>query len=298
MVLRVDYLAKETGNNLIQNPTLTVATVLTVAVSMALLGASLLIQRGVEGFNTRFKDDVEFIVWMSPEAEQENIDRAADFLSDSPTVRSWTYVNKEATFIEFQEFYADQPEVLDLVEAEQLPTSFRVVPEIADLAAIRELGDEIQALPGINGVDYAEEYIQQLNDLTRGASLVMIVAAVLSAIASGLLMYNTIRTGLFARRREIEVMRLVGATKWFIRIPFMMEGLLQGLIGALFASLAVFGLNKVISAGVRGQESLQVFQSFALSSAEVLPIAIILLVVGSALGAIGAGVAVTRYLDA
>jgi len=298
VVLRVDYLAKETGNNLVRNPTLTVATVLTVAVSLALLGASLLIQRGVEGFNTRFKDDVEFIVWMNADAEPENIERTAQFLQESLTVKDFTYVNKEATFIEFQEYYADQPEVLDLVEADQLPTSFRVVPEIADLALIRALGDEIEALPGINGVDYAEEYIKQLNDITGSASQVMITAAVLSAVASSLLMYNTIRTGLFARRREIEVMRLVGATKWFIRIPFMMEGLLQGLIGAVFSALAIFGLNKVISRSVLGENNLRLFESFALDTGEVASVAVILLLVGAALGALGAGIAVTRYLDA
>jgi cell division transport system permease protein len=298
MVLRVDYLAKETGNNLVRNPTLTIATVLTVAVSLALLGASLLIQRGVEGFNTRFKDDVEFIVWMSHDAEQENIERTSQFLSDSLTVKDYTYVNQEATFVEFQEYYADQPEVLDLVEPGDLPTSFRVVPEIADLALIKSLGQEIEALPGIDSVDYAEEYIKQLNDVTGSASRVMIVAALLSAVASSLLMYNTIRTGLFARRREIEVMRLVGATKWFIRIPFMLEGLLQGLIGAVFSSIAIFGLNRVISRSVGGEDNLRLFESFALETGEVAYVSVILLLVGAALGALGAGIAVTRYLDA
>jgi cell division transport system permease protein len=298
MVLRVDYLAKETGNNLVRNPTLTVATVLTVAVSLALLGASLLIQRGVEGFNTRFKDDVEFIVWMNNDAETEQIERTSQFLGDSLTVKDYTYVNKEATFVEFQEYYADQPEVLDLVEPGDLPTSFRVVPEIADLALIKSLGQEIEALPGIDSVDYAEEYIKQLNDVTGSASRVMIVAALLSAVASSLLMYNTIRTGLFARRREIEVMRLVGATKWFIRIPFMLEGLLQGLIGAVFSSVAIFGLNRVISRSVGGENNLRLFESFALETSEVAYVSVILLLVGAALGALGAGIAVTRYLDA
>lgn len=298
MALRVDYLARETGNNLIRNPTLTLATVLTVAVSLALLGASLLIQRGVEGFNTRFKDDVEFIVWMSSEASQDNIDKAANFLTEMPTVKDYSYVDKNATFIEFQEYYSDQPEVLDLVEAEQLPTSFRVVPEIADLAHIRAVGEEIEGLPGVSGVDYSEEYIKQLNDWTNMASTVMIVAAILSAVASALLMYNTIRTGLFARRREIEVMRLVGATKWFIRIPFMMEGLLQGLIGAILSAIAIFGLNRIITRGVQASRSFRLFESFALDTGEVISVSIILLLVGAGLGALGAGIAVTRYLDA
>lgn len=298
MALRIDYLAKETGNNLVRNPTLTVATVLTVAVSLALLGASLLIQRGVDHFNTRYKDDVEFIVWMTADAPQENVDAVKAFLDDSLVVRSSNYVNHDATFAEFQTYYADQPEVLDLVDPNDLPTSFRVVPEVPDLALIRSLGQEIEALPGVSQVSYAEEYIKQLNDMTNSASRVMIVAAVLSAVASGLLMYNTIRTGLFARRREIEVMRLVGATKWFIRIPFMLEGLLQGLIGAVFSGIAVFGLNKLISSSVNGRENLKLFSSFALDNGQVAVVALILLLVGAALGSLGAGIAVTRYLDA
>ncbi len=298
MALRIDYLAKETGNNLVRNPTLTVATVLTVAVSLALLGASLLIQRGVDHFNTRYKDDVEFIVWMTADAPQENVDAVKSFLDESLVVRSASYVNHEATFAEFNTYYADQPEVLDLVDQNDLPTSFRVVPEVPDLALIRSLGEEIEALPGVSQVSYAEEYIKQLNDMTNSASRVMIVAAVLSAVASGLLMYNTIRTGLFARRREIEVMRLVGATKWFIRIPFMLEGLMQGLIGAVFSGIAVFGLNRLIASSVSGRENLKLFSSFALDNGQVAVVALILLLVGAALGSLGAGIAVTRYLDA
>jgi len=298
MALRVDYLAKETGNNLVRNPTLTLATVLTVAVSLALLGASLLIQRGVEGFNTKFKDDVEFIVWMNNDASPENIERVRNFLDVTPTVADAQYVNQDATFTEFQQYYSEQPEVLDLVEPEQLPTSFRVVPKVANLELIRELGSEIETLAGVSSVAFAEEYIKQLNDITSSASTVMITAAVLSAAASAMLMYNTIRTGLFARRREIEVMRLVGATKWFIRIPFMMEGLLQGLIGAVFSGVAIFGLNRLIARSVEGVDTFRLLESFALETGEVVYISVILLLVGAGLGALGAGIAVTRYLDA
>jgi cell division transport system permease protein len=110
-------------------------------------------------------------------------------------------------------------------------------------------------------------------------------------------MYNSIRTAVFARRREIEVMRLVGATKWFIRIPFMLEGLLQGLIGAFLSIFSVFGLNKAFDNFFGGLDSF-VFRDFALPSSDILVIGGSLMVVGALLGAIGAGVAVTRYLDA
>jgi len=295
MAIRVDYLARETGNNLVRNPTLTVATVLTVFVSLTLLGAARLIQTGVDGLNRHFKDDVEFVVWINAGASDDTVTDIENFLRESAPVKDLAYVNEDDTFLEFQGYFSDQPEVLDLVEPGQLPTSFRVVPKTPDVEAIRALGREIETLSGVQGVDFAEEYIKQLNDLTNKLSLMVFFAALLSALASSMLMYNTIRTGLFARRREIEVMRLVGATKWFIRLPFMFEGLLQGVLGGLFASAAIFGFNRMLGSAAKG---FRLLQSFTLGLDEVIPIMVSMLAVGAVLGAVGAGIAVTKYLDA
>ena len=112
-----------------------------------------------------------------------------------------------------------------------------------------------------------------------------------------MLMYNTIRTALFARRREVEVMRLVGASNWFIRVPFMLEGLVQGVAGAGIAGLVVFGLNRLLRNQIVGVD-FRLLESFVLAPGEVAPIAMWLLLAGAAIGFVGSGVAVTRYLDA
>jgi cell division transport system permease protein len=296
MAFRLDYIAKETGNNLRRNPSLTIATVLTVAVSLALFGSALLVQRGVQRLDTRFDDGVEFIVWMNPDATQEQIDAVERTLDSSPGVSRARYVTREETYVEFREFYKDSPEVLDAVGPEILPTSFRVVPEIPEAAVVRQLGDEFQTLPGVRNVDYALEQIENLNrlfdTLTRG---VLAVAAV-SAVASALLMYNTIRTALVSRRREVEVMKLVGATNWFIRIPFMLEGLLQGVVGAAVSVGAVYGLNRFLR-NFFNEGGLELFRSFAIDSGQVTSIAVVLLTLGAVMGAVGSGIAVSRYLD-
>ncbi len=297
MALRVDYLLRETGHNLVRNPSLTIATVLTVAVSLSLLGAALVIRQGVEGLNTRFKDDVEFIVWVDPEASVEQLESLDRALADSPGVKDYRYINTEETWAEFQDFWAESPEVLEAVTPEQLPTSYRVVPQIADLAVVRSLGDAFEGLPGVRKIDYAGEAIQRLDDFTSAASSIMFLAAIAAAVASGLLMYNSIRTALFARRREIEVMRLVGANNSFIRLPFMFEGLAQGLIGAGISTLAVFGLNRLIRNAL-DRTDFQLFDSFALDSGQLAPVTLILLAVGAVIGAVGSGIAVSRYLDA
>lgn len=297
MALRVDYIAKETGNNLIRNPSLTIATVLTVALSLSLLGAALLLQRGVDGLNTRFKDDIEFIVWVEPDAAQEQVDLVQRSLDESSSVSGYRFVNREETYTEFVEFWSDSPEVIDAVGPDELPTSFRVVPVVPDLALVQALGSEFEGLPGVLKVDFASEYIKQLNDFTTVASRVMIGAAIASALASSMLMYNTIRTALFARRREVEVMRLVGASNTFIRIPFMLEGFVQGFAGALVSVVSMFALNRALR-GLIAETDFQLLDSFALDPSEVWQIATWLLVAGTLIGFIGSGIAVSRYLDA
>lgn len=297
MAIRVDYIAKETANNLIRNPSLTIATILTVAVSLSLLGAALLIQRGVDGLNARFKNDVEFIVWIEKSATDDQLDLVERSLDESGGVKSFRYVDREETYAEFVDFWKDAPEVRDAVGPEELPTSFRVVPVIPEFSVVQSLGNEFKDLPGVLKIDFAGEYIKQLNQFTSIASRIMLGAAMASAAASALLMYNTIRTALFARRREIEVMRLVGATNWFIRIPFMLEGLIQGLIGAGLSVLSLFALNR----GVRNlvdSTDFRLLDAFALESGELGSIATYLLIAGTVIGFVGSGVAVTRYLDA
>lgn len=297
MAIRADYLVRETTQNLFRNTSLTIASVLTVAVSLSLMGAALLVQDGIRSINTLFQDEVNFIVWMDVDAEQDQVDATRDFLLSNLFIRDARYIDQDETFAEFEVFFADEPEIRELVRPEQLPTSFDVAPREVDVASIRALSEEIETLAGVDEVEFASDNIRSINDFSRGSSQIMWFAAFFAAVAATMLMYNSIRTAVFARRREIEVMRLVGATKWFIRIPFMFEGLFQGLLGALVAMLAVIGLNFAFDSFFTDLGS-YVFRDFAASFSGLFQISILLMLVGAALGAISAGVAVTRYLDA
>jgi len=297
MAIRADYLLKETGQNLIRNPSLSLATILTVAVSLSLMGVALMVQRGVGRINTAFQDEIEFIVWLDVNVQQEQIEAINDFLANNPYVDDRYFIDREATYQEFQNFFADEPELLQLVEADQLPMSFQVQPSNTDVELIRRVGEEIETIAGVSDVEFASDNIRAISTFSEGSSTVMLAAAGAAAGASALLMYNSIRTAVFARRREIEVMRLVGATKWFIRIPFMLEGLLQGLLGAILSIFSVFAVNKLIGSFFRDLES-YIFRDFAIPTAQVLYIGGALMIVGALIGAVGAGVAVTRYLDA
>ena len=115
--------------------------------------------------------------------------------------------------------------------------------------------------------------------------------------AAILLIWNTIRTAMFARRREIEVMKLVGATDWFIRIPFMLEGLIQGFIGGVAASLGLFLINNRWTAGVQDFPDDAGFSALVVGDNYTLSVAIIVVAIGMIAGAVGSGIAASRFLD-
>ena len=179
---------------------------------------------------------------------------------------------------------------------EQIPPSYRVVPKQAEQTKL--IGERFQETAGVFRVSYAKEEVDALVSVTNFLQIMLwAVAAVLLAAAS-LLILNTIRMAIFARRREVAVMKLVGATNWFIRIPFMLEGLIQGLAGAAMAYGVVWIGRDLVQSRITGaRNDIQLFKQFLVTSGDVAGTGILLLVVGVLVGTIGSALAVSRFLD-
>jgi cell division transport system permease protein len=296
MSLKVDYAARETASNLRRNLLLTTASMLTVAVSLSMVGVALLVRYGVSNATERWKNGVEFEVFMnldvSPE-QQQAIERA---LLEDPNVEpnGVTFVSQQEQYELFKRYFSDQPEYLENVNAEDLPASYRVKPTVEDVDVIRGLGDRFEQQPGVKQVEFAADTVDTVLTVSRFLQVLLAVVALVLLFASALLIFNTIRMAIFARRREIEVMKLVGATNWFIRVPFMLEGLVQGLLGAAVA----FGIvSFAANVGEERISRIDLFNGFQILGGEVTFAGMVLLGIGALIGAGGAGVAVTRFLD-
>lgn len=298
MAIKPDYVLRETGSNLRRNFTLTVATVLTVAVSLALAGASLLIRQGVDNATQRWRGGIEVIVFLEPDVTAEQRAAVARSLEENAEVKRTTYFDKNRAYEEFKDLYKDST-IVDIVTPEEMPPSYRVVPQNPEATLVDGFRRNYQAKPGVFKVVAATDAIRTMQRLSGILSTGMLAIAVSLLLASALLIINTIRTAMFARRREIEVMKLVGATNWFIRVPFMLEGLIHGMLGAGIAVGAVIGLNWLFETKLAapGPETFALLQDFAVNSGDVLASCILVVVVGMAVGVIGSGVAVTRFLD-
>jgi len=298
MALKVDYVIRETGRNLRRNLTLTLASVLTVAVSLSLLGVALLLQRGVANATDRWEDGVEFIIFLQPEITQAQLDLIEDDLDQNAGVQSKRFVDQQEAYEEFtQDFFPDQPEITDLVDPSILPSSYRVVPQELDADAVEALSGEFEAKPGVKKVIRATEEIRKIERATDVVRWIVLGAGVVLLMTGLLLILNTIRMAMFARRREIEVMKLVGATNWFILVPFMLEGTVQGIVGAGLGTASVYGANQAFEEWLASDEVLNILKSFAVSSGDVWGISLFLLAIGAAVGAIGSAIAAYRFLD-
>ncbi len=288
------YAVRETLQNLRRNLLLTTASMLTVAVSLSFVGGALLFRSGVDNATKSWEEGVEFEVFMDVDAtpaQQAQVERA---LSQHPDVSRVEFFSKQEQYELFKNLFANRPEYIDNVTADNLPTSYRVEPRVADADVIRAIGDRFEDEAGVREVLFAEDSVRDVLKVSRYAQLGLLGLAVFVLFAAALLIFNSIRMAIFSRRREIEVMKLVGATNWFIRVPFMIEGLLQGLLGAGLAFAAVYFGSAFFVDWVGGFD---LFSAFVLLTAQVLGTGALMLTAGAAVGAASAGVAVTRFLD-
>ncbi len=301
MPLKIDYVIRETGRNLRRNLTLTLASVLTVAVSLSLLGVALLLQKGVANATDRWEDGVEFIIFLQPERSDAQEIRIQSLLDDQipSRVDRWRFVTQEEAYEELvTDFFPGDSEIIDLVTPEILPPSFRVVPTELDADQVEVLASSFEGEPGVKKVIRATEEIRKLERATDFVRWFVLLAGIVLLMTGLLLILNTIRMAMFARRREIEVMKLVGATNWFILVPFMMEGTIAGIVGAGLGTASVWGANRAFQEWLSSDDAvLDILQSFAVESGEVWGIAILLLVIGAAVGALGSAIAAYRFLD-
>jgi cell division transport system permease protein len=292
--MKIDYILRETANNLRRNVTLTVAAIVTVAVSLALFGSALLLRSGVDNATTQWQNDVEFIVYMQPNVTPEQRDSLLKSLQESPDVKDLRYVDQAKTYEEFKQLFKRSPQLVENVTPEILPPSYRVVPRISDAEVVRALGAQFAKKAGVREVVNAYDTIKTIQKVSNLIGTRIVFGSVALLVAACLLILNTIRTAMFARRREIEVMKLVGATNWFIRVPFMLEGVVHGLFGSLAAVGIVVFLRSDFD---KLSGSVRLFQGFAVDSSEVFTTSAVVVAVGVLIGAIGSAFAVSRFLD-
>ena len=291
---RLAYFARETLISLRRNLLMTIAGIITVAISLFLFGGILLVSATVDHGTQQWKHGIELEIFMKVGATQKQVQVIQQELKADPEVNSYKYLNQQDAYNIFKKDFADQPALVESTKPSDLPESFRVEPQRAELTA--PLALRYQDQQNVATVITAAQQIKRLLTATRWIRLAFISMASVLLASSLFLIVNTIRLATFARRREIEVMKLVGASNWFVRVPFMAEGLVQGAIGAGFAFGLVWALKIIIANLLSNQHTL--LSTFRVTSADAFGIGMLVLAIGAAIGVVGSIVGLRRFLDA
>jgi len=284
------FFVREALKNMRLNLLMSVTAVTTTAVCVLILGVGLLVSSHVEGVIRQVGKDVQITAFFSKNASPERIDEAREAVSGYPEVEEVAYVSREEALRRLRANFADQPEVVDGLGSSFLPASLEI--KLADPAASNAVAEKLRA-EGFEELNYPQQTIERLNQVTGYVIWALRAATVLFLVASVLLISNAIRISIFARRKEIEVMKLVGASDGFVRWPFVLEGLAQGLIGATLAALVVVWANALF---VEWAQSAVPFFGISTGSVNTLLLLPVLVLVGVAIGVFGSFVSVSRFL--
>ncbi len=240
---------------------------------------------------------VEITVYFKtkPDPDTEEILALQTEINSWPEVKTCEFVSKEQALVNFKERYKDHPEWFENLTSNPLPASLEVAlvdPKTVDAVA-RKIEAEDSESKIIDEVKFGKETADKLFTITSGARNFMLIFIVLLGIVAILLISNTIRLSIFARKREVEIMKLVGATNWFIRWPFLIEGVTVGFFGALLAAAALLVLNSYLAGKLK--ESI-LFLDVSLDSVPFISVTLALLAVGVVIGAIGSAIGLRRFL--
>ena len=299
MLSRLRYTLRETLDSFRRNATLTVAAIITAAISLLGVGLTLLSQRGFDNLLSKWEGGVEMIVFVNAGATDDQLAVIETALGNADQfVDSYDYCDAECSLAEAEVVLAGEPGTLELLTIDNIPTQYKVVPtEGTDVDLLRQLEGAFAELPNVFNVQFAEDQISLIGQLQNFFGFRLLLLSIFLLLAAILLIWNTIRTAIFARRREIEVMKLVGATDWFIRIPFMLEGLLHGIIGGVLASIGLWAWNSQWTSGVGEFPEGSGFAALVITDGYDQTVMLIMLAIGALAGAIGSGIAASRFLD-
>src|SRR5262249_42744066 len=235
--MRVKYVLSEVLTGLWRNVTMTIAMMITMAVSLTMLGASLLLYMQVNSMKSFFYDKVEVSIFLKNDVTDEQRTSLQSDLKGDPLIQNVIYESREVAWQRFKTQFRDAPDLVNATKPESLPESFRV--KLKDAEKFQSISDKYKARDGISEIVDQRKLLGKVFNILGSMQKLALTVAVVQGLAALLLVANTIQVAAYSKRREVAVMKLVGASNWFIQAPFVLEAVFAGLVGAICAFLTL-----------------------------------------------------------
>jgi cell division transport system permease protein len=235
--MRARYILSEVATGLWRNVTMTIAMMITMAVSLTMLGASLLLYMQVNSLKDFYYAKVEVSIFLKPDVTDDQRTSLKSDLNGDPLVQNVIYVSKDQAYKDFKKQFADAPDLVNATKPDSLPESFRV--KLKNAKQFSQINDRYKDRDGVSEVVDQQRLLGKLFAVLGSMQRMALIVAIVQGLAALLLVANTIQVAAYSRRREVAVMKMVGASNWFIQSPFVLEAVFAGLIGAIIAFLAL-----------------------------------------------------------
>lgn len=286
------YFFRETFQSLLRNKFMAVASVLTVTLSMFILGVFLSLVMNMNHMAAYLETQVEMSVYLRDGLTTEQVMNVGKRLKALPDMTEISFTDQDRAMVLFRERLGDQAQILDSVNGNPLPASYSL--SFANPDALKSAAVIVGGFDEVDGVQYGQDIIEKLYQISRAIRLGGMLLIVFLAGAELFIISNTIRLTVFARRREIQIMKYVGATNSFIRWPFMLEGMIIGLIGSGLASLILWQLYAQTIHGAA--EAGLVFIPLIGVYPFMAYVTLFLLAIGIFIGALGSSISIRKYM--
>jgi cell division transport system permease protein len=230
---RLGYFLGEAWLNLRLNRATTLIAVATMAFTLVCFGVFLLLYVNLKELAGSLQNEIKVVVYLAEDPGLKGVSDLQRRLKSEPEVASVLYISKEQALTEFRAQFPSEQHLLDGLGENPLPASFvlTIAPPFRSSPAVKRLSERLAALPGVAQVQYSQDWIENLAGMVRYFELGALAVGGILSVASMTIIANTVRLTLYARKDEIEIMRLIGATRTFINIPYLLEGAMLGALG-------------------------------------------------------------------
>ncbi|MCB6827271.1 permease-like cell division protein FtsX [Megamonas funiformis] len=287
-----EYFIKEVYTSFKRNIWMTLASIFTVVLSLFILGFFSIVILNLNKMADTLESQVQISVYLKDDLSQEEIDETKETLSKIEGLQDIKFTTREEAMKNFKERLGDQQFLLDaLDDTNPLPNSFSLT--VTSPQQVKTIADTAAALDSVESASYSQDIINHLFNLTHLIRLIGIALIILLTGAAIFIISNTIRLTVFARRKEIAIMKYVGATDWFIRWPFLLEGICLGFIGGGLATIFLYIVYNQVT-----QEIYEAMAFFPLIPQHpfIDYISLAILVAGIIIGALGSTISLKRFL--
>ena len=245
--MRASFIVSEVLNGLRRNVTMTLAMVLTTAITLAMFGGGLLVVQMADKSQKIFLDRVEMQFFISdtvadadPECRAAPCSTLRTQIENEPGVDSVQYIDRAAAFSDAKtKTFANQPDIASMIREDTLPASFKV--RMSDANRFGAVLDKYRTADGVDGVLDQRELVKRIFSVLDGTRNAAFTVALVLALAAILLIANMVQVAAYTRRTEVGIMRLVGATRWYTQLPFLLEAVVSALVGSILAIAGLFG---------------------------------------------------------